>query len=109
MTVVIPLAEIRVNQGKPGTFQNEIADFVNCKRCGGRLWAIWKQMPDVALVAAGTLDDTSWVRPVAHAWMGSAQSWIGVNEDAATFDGQPEDPMVLLDLWNKRHESRSAD
>ena len=108
LTVVIPLAEIRVNQGKPGTFQNEIVDFVNCKRCGGRLWAIWKQMPDVALVAAGTLDDTSWVRPVAHAWMGSAQSWIGVNEDAATFDGQPEDPMVLLDLWNKRHESRSA-
>jgi hypothetical protein len=43
------------------------------------------------------LHDTSWVRPFVHIWTGSAQSWIGLNDEAATFDGQPEDAAVLLD------------
>ena len=109
LTTIVPLAEVNVTRGDPGMFEHEIGNFVNCKRCGSRLWSIWHALPDFALVAAGTLDDTSWVRPVAHLWTGSAQSWIGLNDDAATFEGQPEDPTILIELWNKRHESRSTD
>lgn len=107
LTVIVPLAEFSVTQGETVEFEHEILKFVNCRRCGGRLWAIWDPMPDFAFVAAGTLDDTTWVRPVAHLWTGSAQSWIGLNDDAATFEGQPEDPAVLIELWNKHQEAKS--
>ena len=102
LTAIVPLNEIKVTRDEPCTFEHEIGNFRNCARCGSRLWVVWHTMPDFALLAAGTLDDTSWVRPVAHIWTGSAQSWIGLNDDAATFEGQPEDSRVLLELWNKR-------
>ena len=102
LTGIFPLNEINVIQGEVSSFQIDAIDFHNCPNCRGRLWAVWHPLPDFGLLAMGTLEDTSWVRPVAHIWTRSAQPWIRFNDDATTFDVQPEDPTILLELWNQR-------
>jgi hypothetical protein len=47
-------------------------------------------------VRAGTLDDTSWLRPTAHFWTRSAQPWIVLPPDGQRFETQPVDYMQLL-------------
>jgi hypothetical protein len=32
-------------------------------------------------VRAGTLDDTSWVKPTASIWMASKQPWLRMQDD----------------------------
>ncbi|MGR8949738.1 MAG: GFA family protein [Gammaproteobacteria bacterium] len=108
LTVIIPLTEITLTMRDAATFKRNAIDFRNCSECGGRLWAVWHPVPDFALLAAGTLDDTSWIRPVAHVWTSSAQPWIGLNKDATLFERQPEDPTVLLELWNQREEAKAG-
>jgi hypothetical protein len=40
-------------------------------------------------VRAGTLDDTSWLRPTAHFWTRSKQPWITLREGDQIFETQP--------------------
>jgi len=40
-------------------------------------------------VRAGTLDDTSWVRPTAHFWTRSKQPWIALRNAQATLSCPP--------------------
>jgi hypothetical protein len=42
------------------------------------------------VVRAGTLDDTSWLRPTVHFWTRSAQPWITFPEGDRRFETQPE-------------------
>lgn len=42
------------------------------------------------VVRAGTLDDTSWLRPTVHFWTRSAQQWITFPESDRRFETQPE-------------------
>jgi hypothetical protein len=43
----------------------------------------------VVRVCAGTLDDTSWLRPTRHIWTRSRQPWITFAEGDETFEVQP--------------------
>jgi hypothetical protein len=45
---------------------------------------------------AGTLDDTTWLRPTAHFWTRSAQPWIVLPADAVIFPTQPDDAAAWL-------------
>jgi hypothetical protein len=47
-------------------------------------------------VQAGTLDDTSWLRPTAHFWTRSAQPWVVLPADGRRFETQPADTMGFL-------------
>ncbi len=47
-------------------------------------------------VRAGTLDDTSWLRPSAHFWTRSAQPWVTLPEGDARFETQPADSLAWL-------------
>jgi hypothetical protein len=47
-------------------------------------------------VNAGTLDDTSWLRPTAHFWTRSAQPWVVLPPDGQRFETQPADTMGFL-------------
>lgn len=40
-------------------------------------------------VRAGSLDDTSWLRPTRHIWTGSKQPWITFASGDEIFEGQP--------------------
>src|SRR4051812_21539240 len=48
----------------------------------------------VVRVRAGTLDDTSWLRPTRHIWTRSKQSWVTFGEGDETFEGQPPSELV---------------
>ena len=66
-----------------------------CERCGIRLWSEPLKLPEIAIVRAGTLDDTSWVRPVAHLWTRSAQPWFVFPPDVPRYETQPADYFEL--------------
>jgi hypothetical protein len=43
----------------------------------------------VIRVRAGTLDDTSWLRPTRHIWTRSKQSWVSFAEGDEVFEKAP--------------------
>jgi len=73
-----------------------------CAACATRLWGEPSRLPQIRVLRPGTLDDTSWIVPVAHIWTRSRQPWVRLPEDAVAFDTQPDDPMALVALWRER-------
>jgi len=47
-----------------------------CGNCGSPIASLAEYMPDLAFIKAGTLDDTSIVKPGMDAWISSAQDWV---------------------------------
>jgi len=45
----------------------------------------------IAQIRAGTLDDTTWLTPVAHMFMRSAEPWIQPAANAECHEMQPSD------------------
>ena len=70
-----------------------------CPECGVRIWHGSSGSVEVN-VKAGTLDDTSWLLPAGHIWVGSRQSFIEVRADELAYFGQPDDGYsVLKERW----------
>ncbi len=72
-----------------------------CAACGGPVWSETR-FPDVLAVQAGTLDDTSWLRPAAHIWTRSAQPWVEIPADALRYEGRPDADLRLVRAWKSR-------
>jgi hypothetical protein len=70
-----------------------------CGDCGGRLFGEREGRAEIVNVRAGTLDDTKWLVPVAHIFMGSAQPWTQPAADAACFEAEPPDYTALRAAW----------
>ena len=64
------------------------SDVVRCATCGTRLWHEPQAFP-VMTIAAGTLDDPSWVVPATHIWIEKASPAALMQDDAVKFIGQP--------------------
>jgi hypothetical protein len=47
-----------------------------CPNCGSSVMSILSSAPEVVVIKAGTLDDTSELRPTAQYWRRSAQPWV---------------------------------
>ena len=47
-------------------------------------------------VPAGTLDDTSWLRPTVHFWTRNKQPWVALPEGNQSFATQPADLQGFL-------------
>jgi hypothetical protein len=45
------------------------------------------------------LDDRSWLKPVGHIWIRSAQPWFSIPTDSLLYDGQPPDLSALTAAW----------
>ena len=58
-----------------------------CPDCA--CWIYSRPRGGVVRVRAGTLDDTSWLRPTRHIWTRSKQPWVTLAEGDETFEGQP--------------------
>ena len=58
-----------------------------CPECGS--WVCGTPRGGVVRVRAGTLDDTSWLRPTQHIWTRSKQPWISLPEGDEIFQAQP--------------------
>lgn len=75
------------------------ADVVRCAHCGTRLWHEPLTAPNVVLIAAGTLDDPSWVVPASHIWIERASPGVVMQDDALKVEGQPADRAAQLDAF----------
>jgi hypothetical protein len=58
-----------------------------CPECGTRVCGVARD--GVVRVRAGTLDDTSWLRPTRHIWTRSKQPWITLPAGDQVFEAQP--------------------
>ena len=71
-----------------------------CGDCGTRLFHEPARNPDIINVKPGTLDDTSWLRPVGHLWLDSAQPWFRSPDGALAYPGQPASFDALFARFN---------
>ena len=63
-----------------------------CGRCSSPPFPDVVATPQLDWLKAGTLDDTSWLQPVATIWCSSAPSWVVYPEGVARF---PECPPAV--------------
>jgi hypothetical protein len=78
------------------------SDLAVCGTCGTRLYGERDGRPETVSLRAGTLDDTSWLAPVAHFFTRSAQSWVQPAPGAQCFESQPNGWGSLLPAWRAR-------
>jgi hypothetical protein len=72
-----------------------------CGDCAGRLYGDRDTRPESVNVRAGTLDDTSWLVPVAHFFMRGPGRWEQRGSIALCFDTLPEDYRALTTKWRE--------
>lgn len=47
-----------------------------CSNCGSPLVTMITEMPDAAIIKAGTLDEHDWVEPALELWTDSGHAWV---------------------------------
>jgi hypothetical protein len=93
-SIALAVAGFRLTGDKPRPLES-IADSGRvkirwvCPVCGCWLFSTGKPGDGLYRVRAGTLDDTSWLRPTMHFWTRSKQRWITLPGDDQTFETQP--------------------
>lgn len=60
-----------------------------CSRCGSPLMTEAQAFAGISFVKAGTLDDSSWVKPTVRIWCDSAQAWGQIDDSMAEVAGNP--------------------
>ena len=98
LAIIVPDSAFRLTKGEP-RLVSRVADSTRtvtrwlCPECG--CWVANGPQPGEApgelirRVRGGTLGDTSWLRPTAHFWTRSKQSWITLPEGGQVFETQP--------------------
>jgi hypothetical protein len=61
-----------------------------CPDCGTRIVHEPTRYDGRLNVRAGTLDDTTWLRPSLQSWTSSKQPWLVLDEAIPAFEGQPQ-------------------
>ncbi len=60
-----------------------------CRNCGSPLTTELQAFDNLAAVKAGTLDDSSWVKPTIQIWCNSAQPWGPIDPSIAKAPANP--------------------
>jgi len=60
-----------------------------CPQCGSPVISSLASAPGLAALKAGTLDDTSWIRPAMQVWCGSKQDWLVLDPALPAFPKNP--------------------
>ena len=60
-----------------------------CPECGSSIADEADALPDVVMLGAGTLDDSSWVKPGLEIYCDSAQSWVDLQGEMKRFPKMP--------------------
>jgi hypothetical protein len=63
-----------------------------CPECGSPLIDEAEVMPDVAMIMAGTLDDSSWVKPAMEIYCDRTQPWVQLGGERQRFPQMPSPP-----------------
>ena len=93
IVVAVPQSAMSI-QGSPKTFsvtadsgKQNVSRF--CPNCGSTILSEPGALPGVAVLRAGTLDDTSWLKPSMEIFCDSAQSWIQLGGGMQRFPKMP--------------------
>ncbi len=100
MSIVIPADGFELVAGNPMRKERLVAGGAKsvsliCASCYSRLNTQREGAPTLN-VRAGTLDDTSWLRPAAQIWTSSAQPWALVRDNIVSYEEQPTDFAAVL-------------
>lgn len=103
MSIILPVDGVELVMGKPIRKERLLASGAKniswiCPSCYSRIHTQREGLLTINL-RAGTLDDTSWIRPVAQIWTSSAQPWALVPDNILSFEEQPTDFAELLAAW----------
>jgi hypothetical protein len=104
LSMFVPMDSIEITCGATAPYHAALPDGRVkrgrlCAACGSRLWGEPRKHPALAVLQPGTLDDTTWLRPVAHIWARSAQPWVTFPPGVPVYQTAPEDPMELMKRW----------
>lgn len=94
LVMVIDENDFRLDKGEVKTFKG-MSDAGRektgafCPECGSRIYHIIAWRPGMLSVRAGTLDDTSRLKPSVHIWTKSKQPWVILPDDVPTHETQP--------------------
>jgi hypothetical protein len=61
-----------------------------CSRCGSPIAGRGDAYPGLIFLKAGTLDDTTWLKPTLHIWCAEKQPWFTLEEGVSRFEHGPE-------------------
>jgi hypothetical protein len=113
MSMPVASLSFRMVTGEPKPFRRigtsgVVSTYWFCGNCGGRAYGQRDVRPDVVVLRAGTLDDTSWLRPIAHVYLRSAQAWERVPNNMECFELLPADFRPLADRWQAMWQANQA-
>lgn len=104
MSMPVPREAVIVFQGQPKQWKRvsesgrEISCWF-CGECGIILFHNPSRNPKITNVKPGTLDDTSWLKPVGNLWTRSSQKWVVLSEQMLNYEGQPRDFVQLFERF----------
>ena len=65
-----------------------------CPSCGTHVFSEAEERPEILVIRAGTLDDSSQVKVEGIIWVSSAPTWAQLDPNIPHFDKQPPAPKV---------------
>ena len=95
VNVLVPRASLEIS-GVPkshrttGTENGNLRDRLFCGDCGTPILTVLHERPDLIIVKAGTLDETSGIEPDVEIWSRRAQNWFGAQSTRPRVDGDPK-------------------
>jgi hypothetical protein len=104
MTMIMNTTDIELISGTLAAF-DKAADsgrtvrMHGCAECGTKIWNEPLASPQWINVKPGTLDDSTWARPVGNIWTERALPWIAIDWDQPHFPTQPQNRQPLLDAF----------
>jgi hypothetical protein len=111
LSMIVRGGAVKIVKGRPQDCSVQLADgrlkrWKSCARCSTRLFGP-TSVAGVDVLEPGSLDDTTWLRPVGHIWTRSAQPWIRIPEGALAFREQPrgEEVLALIRAWKQQQAS----
>lgn len=109
MSMVVPSAAFRLVAGAPQGWSRQAdsgrqVEGFHCPACGSRVFHSSSRGGGFTNVRAGSLDDTSGLRPVGHLWTDSKQDWLVLPADSLCYPQQPDS----LDALVARYQAQGA-
>ena len=94
MSMVVPRENFQILEGELRKYaaradSGTAKDCMFCGDCGTRIYNALSSLLATFNLKPGTLDDTSWLRPVAHVWVAHKQPWVPVPGDLPAYEGNP--------------------
>jgi hypothetical protein len=90
LQALVPLSRFSIEGGvmewSHTNSQGKVTTQRFCMVCKTRLYSTNDGRPGIALVRAGTLDESGEIIPAVHMWVRRKQSWIGLPAQAETYD-----------------------